>query len=232
MYAVVNIADAVTFGPDQPERFLGAWLGEPNRSGANASVSRDLPPQLVRWHQQVARWGHSSVMRQNRVPTTPEMDGDVLLVGVETQAVWLWGIVDDTDNPPVVERENEPGSRWTPTGEHLDEFLWHFTLVESIFGARYGLAANVVTTDQLARFADPWTPIPAKQWRWPGPDQALWTMGQALAWTIGNDRPDALVTPETFRSIFVSATSNRDLAEIDNAGIAWDWDSREESDER
>ena len=49
-------------------------------------------------------------MRQNRVPTRREMDGDMLLVGVETQAVWLWGVRDGADNPLVWERYNEPGA--------------------------------------------------------------------------------------------------------------------------
>jgi hypothetical protein len=43
--------------------------------------------------------------------------------------VWLWGVRGDGDNPVVWERENETGVEWTETGEHLDEFLWHFTLV-------------------------------------------------------------------------------------------------------
>lgn len=171
-------------------------------------------------------------MRQNRVPAVRETDDEHLLVGVEAQAVWLWGVRSGHDNPPVFERENEPGAPWTATGERLDEFLWHFAVVEAVFGARYGLAANNVTTQQLARFTRPWVAIEAKVWRWPGRDQALWTLGRALAWTAGNDRPDAPVTPETFWSIFVSAQSNEDLVGIDDAGIAWDWDSRREPDDR
>jgi hypothetical protein len=32
-------------------------------------------------------------MCRNRVPARREMDGDMLLVGVEAQAVWLWGVL-------------------------------------------------------------------------------------------------------------------------------------------
>jgi hypothetical protein len=43
-----------------------------------------------------------------------------------------------------------------------------------------------------------------------------------------NDRPDSLVTDASTYSIFASARSNQDLAQVDDAGIAWDWDSRNE----
>ena len=167
-------------------------------------------------------------MRQNRIPAKREMDGDTLLVGVEAQAVWLWGAPDGGDNPWVWERENKPGAEWTQTGERLDEFLWHFTLVEAVFGASLGLAADDVSPASLAWFTREWTALPVKPWRWPGPDQALWTRDSLLAWTIVNDRPDSPVTDASTYSIFVGARANRDLVHVDDAGVAWDWDSRDE----
>src|SRR5215469_10993716 len=122
-------------------------------------------------------------MRQNRVPDRREMDDDMLLVGVENQAVWLWGVPDNGDNPPVWERENTPGADWTETGERLDEFLWHFTLADAVFG-RFGLGANDVSPICLARFTSAWAALPAKPWRWPGPSQAMWTWDSVLAWTM------------------------------------------------
>lgn len=165
-------------------------------------------------------------MHQNLVPDAREVDGDVLLVGVETQAVWLWGVREGDPNPWVLERENERGEPWTETGERLEEFLWHFTLVELVFGGRYGLAANDVSDQQLRRFSEGWTPVEAKQWRWPGPAQGLWARGDALAWTMVNDRPDAPVTSGSMYSIFVSARSNEALVDMDGFNIVWDWDSR------
>jgi hypothetical protein len=167
-------------------------------------------------------------MRHNRVPARRETDGDMLLVGVETQAVWLWGVRNGGDNPPVWERYNQPGAGWTKTEERLDEFLWHFTLVEAVFGARYGLAANDVSPTCLARFTRTWTALGVKRWRWPGPGQALWTTDGLLAWTMVNDRPDSPVTDASTYSILVSASANQDLTQVDDAGIAWDWDSRNE----
>lgn len=77
---------AVTFGPDQPQRFLTAWLGLPPRDMPPGSAASDLPAALANWHRQADRWD-PLVMQQNRVPASREMDGDMLLVGVENQAV-------------------------------------------------------------------------------------------------------------------------------------------------
>ena len=167
-------------------------------------------------------------MRQNRVPARRETDGEMLLVGVENQAVWLWGVLDGGDDPLVWERENAPGAGWTQTGEHLDEFLWHFTLADAVLGERFGLGANDVSSIDLARFTSTWTALHVKPWRWPGPYQALWTWHRLLAWTMVNDRPDSPVTDASTYSILVGARSNQDLTHLDDAGIVWDWDSRNE----
>jgi hypothetical protein len=218
---------AVAFGPDQPQHFLTAWLGPPSQGAPPESATSDLPAALAEWHRQAGRWD-LQVTRQNRVPASREMDGNMLLVGVENQAVWLWGVPDDGGNPPVWERENEPGAGWTRTGERLDEFLWHFTLVETVFGARFGLGVNDVSPAGHARFTSAWTALPVKPWRWPGPDQTLRTWDGLLAWTMVNDQPDAPVTDASTYSILVAARSNQDLIQLDDAGIAWDWDSRNE----
>jgi hypothetical protein len=49
-----------------------------------------------------------------------------------------------------------------------------------------------------------------------------------LAWTMVNDRPGSPVTDASTYSIFVAARSSQDLIQVDDAGIAWDWDSRNE----
>ena len=219
-----EVRAAAVFGPDQPQRFLTAWFGPPARDAAQRPAS-GLPAALVEWQRQVARWD-SPVMRQNRVPFKPEMDGSVLLVGIENQGVWLWGVRDDGDSPLVWERENDPGADWTETGEHLDEFLWHFTLAEAVFGASFGLGANSVTSTDHERFTRSWTALDVKPWRWPGPDAVLGTRGGLIAWTMVNDRPGTPATDASFYSVFVGARSNQELAAAGDAGIAWDWDSR------
>ena len=144
-------------------------------------------------------------MVQNRVPPRAEWEGDVLVVGIETQARWLWGFRGDDPNPWVLEHENEPGAPWTPTGERLDEFLWHFTVVEAVFGTSYGLGANDVGRSHLETFVAGWTRLEAQAWRWPGPDSSLWVRDDLLAWTIVNDAPGSDVDESSLYSISLAA---------------------------
>lgn len=81
---------------------------------------------------------------------------------------------------------------------------------------------------RLALFTNAWTALPVKPWRWPGPEHALWTRDGLLAWTMVNDRPESPVTDSSTYSIFVGARSSQDLIQVDDPGIAWDWDSRNE----
>lgn len=87
-------------------------------------------------------------------------------------------------------------------------------------------AAAVSGPDDRGRFARSWTALDVKPWRWPGPDAALWTRDGLIAWTMVNDRPGTPATDASFYSVFVGAWSNQELATADDAGIAWDWDSR------
>ena len=220
-----EVGAAAVFGPDQPQRFLTAWFGPPVRD-APQWVANGLPLALVEWHRQVARWD-APVMRQNRVPFERTMDGDVQLAGIENQAVWLWGVRDDGDNPMVWERANDPGADWTETGEHLDEFLWDFTLVDAAFGC-YGVQAHDVTSADHARFTRTWAQLDVKLWRFPGQNAAVWTRDRLIAWTMVNVGPETPVTAYSPYSVIVGARSNDDLAQVDDAGISWAWDSRNE----
>lgn len=180
----------------------------------------------MQWHEQVGRWGYSAVMCQNDVPAQREMDGDVLLVGVENQAVWLWGVRGEGDNPWVIERENDEGRMWTDTGERLNEFLWHFTVVDAVLESRDGCSAADLSQQQLARLTTDWSAVAAKRWRWPAPEQTLWTHHGLLAWTMANEPPDTPVTPDTVYSVFVAAQSAEDLRTLNDSDISWDWDTR------
>lgn len=218
-----NIAAAIEFGADQPERFLTAWFGPPSRPAA--AVADGLPEPLRRWHQLASRWDRP-LLQQNEIPADPKMDGDLLLVGIETQAVWLWGV---DPSGAVFERENIDGAEWTPTGEDCDEFLWHFVLVEAVFGGAIGAAANNVDGRSFRRLAETWAPVEVRSWRWPGPDHRLWHRGGVLAWTVVNDLPDAAVDDSSYYSIFIAARSNDALVVLDDLGIEWDWTSPEAS---
>jgi hypothetical protein len=167
-------------------------------------------------------------MRQNRVESTGYMDGDVLVVGVEAQAVWLWGVRPGDDNPLVLERENEEGRPWTGTGEALDEFLWHFSLVDAVFGPDFGAAANDVSAEDFATLLERWTPLDVHAWRWPAPQQQLWVCGDVLAWTMVNERPDSPAIATRRYSVLVAGLSAAALSDALGTWAGWDWDSRTE----
>jgi hypothetical protein len=135
------------------------------------------------------------------------------------------GVRDDGDNPMVWERANDLGADWTETGEHLDEFLWHFTLVDVAFTG-YGVQAHDVTSTDHERFTRTWAQLDVKPWRWPGPNAAVWTRDRLIAWTMVNDWRGAPVTAASCYSIVVGARLNDDLDKVDDAGICWGWDSR------
>jgi hypothetical protein len=49
-----------------------------------------------------------------------------------------------------------------------------------------------------------------------------------LAWTMVNDRPGSPVTGSSTCTVIVAARASQDLNQVDDAGIAWDWDARTE----
>ena len=97
-----------------------------------------------------------------------------------------------------------------------------------MFGTRFGLSAIDVSSADVARFTSTWTPLNAQPWRWPGPNQTLWTQDGLLAWTMANQRPGSLVTDASKYNVVVGARSNQDLLRVEDSGVAWAWDSRNE----
>ncbi|WP_143448733.1 hypothetical protein [Kineosporia sp. A_224] len=174
----------------------------------------------MRWQLTVACWD-ATAARQNTIPTDAEHTGDVLLIGVENQGVWLWGLRDQM----VVERENEAHALWTSTGESLLEYLWHFLLFETVLTSDRCLVVNDATLDQHRRFFDGWERLMVKPWRWPGPLHALWYRDGALALSFAEELPGDLVGPDTTVAILVAGRTGEALARIDRLDLPWDVDS-------
>lgn len=181
-----------------------------------------MPAEVLHWQQTVARWD-ATAAPQNTIPTRAEHSGDVLLVGVENQGVWLWGLRDQV----VVERENEAHVPWTPTGESLREYLWHFLLIETVLASEVCLVINDATKEQHRRFVDSWERLPVRPWRWPGPLHALWYRDGALALSFAEELPGDPVRPDTTVAIFVAGRTSAALARIDRLDLPWDVDSAE-----
>ena len=114
----------------------------------------------------------------NQVARTAWREGDVDVLVAENQGVWLWG---RTAQGEYVERENEQGSPWRPTGEDEEAFWLHhaaFEFVSSRFSAHR--SQNDATREQAEEVLRATEPLPCGEWRWPGPPAADAVPGRLL----------------------------------------------------
>ena len=74
-----------------------------------------MPRSLRTWFATTGRWA-KLVMTQNQVLSGdhPEVEDGKLVVWVENQGVWEWGVDPDSDDPEVYDRENEDDEPWQP----------------------------------------------------------------------------------------------------------------------
>jgi hypothetical protein len=109
----------------------------------------------------------------------PWLDGDVEVLVVENQGVWLWG---RNGAGAFVERENEVGSAWFPTGEDETGFWVHHAAFEFL-SSRFPVHRSV--NDAAVEFATAvlhaTEPLPCGDWRWPGRRQQMRFRGDSLA---------------------------------------------------
>jgi hypothetical protein len=218
---------AATFEQDL-ERFLSAWYGPPARPRTPARPSL-LPPALAAWHRQADRWDEP-ITSLNRILGEHEvwLDGDVLVIYVERDRTWLWGVLGGPSSghdPVVLERENTPDGAWTVTGERLGDFLLHVAVLEAILGAPAGVALDDATPDQLHALTWEMAAVRVSPWRWPGPQHTLWQRGRALALGCVNRLPDSAVTPDCTWWVVIGAREATDLAFTRNLGITFDNDT-------
>lgn len=107
--------------PESLERFLIRWHGPPDRNRAALALGQALPEPLRKWFETVSRWSREVTVQNRVVPPYPDPeDPAVQVFWVENQAVWLWGYrVDSSDDPIVLDRENEVGKPWQTTNTPL-----------------------------------------------------------------------------------------------------------------
>ena len=221
---------AATF-EDDLERFLTAWYGSPERPSEPVMPTL-LPPALAAWHRQAERWDEP-ITSLNRVLGEHEvwLDGDVLVVYVENECTWLWGVVggqetDHDEDPVVLERENSPNGAWTVTGERLGDFLLHVAVLEAILGAPACVALDDATPGQLRDLTSEMAAVRVSPWRWPGPQHTLWQRGRALALSCVNRLPDSTVAADSTWWVVIGAREATDLAFTRNLGIVFDNDTK------
>jgi hypothetical protein len=125
-----------------------------------------MPSPLRAWFATTSAWSRLDVS-QNHVLDTAIIEDGKLLVWVENQGVWEWGVDPDGDDPDVYDRENEPGTAWQRTGVRLSTFLIHVAVFEAIFNARHGASTATVSRRRCQDILAPLRPIPHAIWRWP-----------------------------------------------------------------
>jgi hypothetical protein len=115
----------------------------------------------------------------NQIARTRWREDDVDVLVAENQGVWLWG---RNEQGAFVERENESGSSWHPTGEDENAFWLHqaaFEFLSSRFPTHR--SQNDATRDQAQEVLSATEPLPCGEWRWPGRRHQMRYRGDSLA---------------------------------------------------
>jgi len=214
---------------DDLQRFLSAWYGEPDltdRPEQDPAPTCPIPGMLAGWHRQAARWSRP-LTRINQLlgPGETWHDGEVLVVCVEQQGTWLWGVVPGQGDPAVLERSSEAGLGWTPTGERLSDYLLHAALVEAVLSAPAQVGLDDASRDQLRLLTEQMSTVRAAPWRWPGPEHALWQRGGALALTCVNRLPDTPAEPDSTSWVVIGGRHESDLGFARELGVRFDVDT-------
>lgn len=149
------------------------------------------------------------LLRFNR-PVADTFDGDVQVLVVEQQGVWLWG---RTADGRYVERENEPWVSWRATGESTEEFWLHHAAFEAATNLPAIRSAQLFDSATVESIKSETTPLPCKPWTWPGTRQYMHYRGSSVI-MICIDGDDYWVV--------ASAPTEEHLGWLDNFNLTWD----------
>jgi hypothetical protein len=178
-------------------RFLDLWF---DHGGGDVGDPADVVGPLLAYNH----------------PAPPAtFDGSVEVLVVENQGVWLWGR--DADGRHV-ERENEDGKAWRPTGESTEEFWIHHAAFDVVSTSLVRRSAQELDTETVRRIRDATTPMPCGSWSWPGTGHSLFHRGASVV----------MICEDGSRHWVVAAgPAEADLQWLDDLGLEWDeWDSR------
>lgn len=171
--------------------FLELWFGKHGQDHDPANTVRRL-------------------LRFNLPAPTGTFDGDVEVLVVENQGVWLWGRNSDRR---YVERENEPGVAWHETGESTEEFWLHHAAVDAVLDMPASRSAQGFDAESVRRIEKAVVPLPCKSWSWPGSGHSLFYKGTSVV-MICSEGSDYWVV--------ASAPTEADLGWLDDLDLTWD----------
>jgi hypothetical protein len=178
-------------GMEQLGQFLERWFGWHDYSGDPANVVGRL-------------------LRFNRRAPSDWIDGDVEVLVVENQGVWLWG---RNGAGRYVERENEQGAPWQETGEGSEEFWLHHAAFDAVSNLPASRSAQEFDAATVASIKSATAPLPCRNWAWPGTGHAMRYRGACVV-MICTDGKDFWVV--------ASAPTEGDLDWLDELNLTWD----------
>lgn len=179
---------------EQLDGFLDLWFG---RQAHHEGSSQ--PAQAV-----------GRLLRFNRPAPPGWIEGEVEVLVVENQGVWLWG---RTQDGRFVERENEPGVPWHETGESAEEFWLHHAAFDAVTNLPASRSAQLFDTAVIASIKGAITALPCKTWSWPGTGHSMYYRGASVIMICG-DGDDFWVV--------ASAPTEADLGWLDELDLTWD----------
>lgn len=150
------------------------------------------------------------LLRFNRAAPAGTVDGDVEVLVVENQGVWLWG---RTTDGRYVERENEPGLSWRETGESTEEFWLHHAAFDAVSNMPASRSAQDFDGPTVRSIMAAVRPLPCRSWSWPGVGHSLFYRESTVV-MICADANDFWVV--------ASAPTEADLGWLDDLGLTWD----------
>ena len=178
----------------RPEPTLADWIARWSRRPVLAGPPADLVRPLLSFNQPASG-----------------RDGDVELLVAENQGVWLWG---RDASGRFVERENEDGRPWRPTGEDETAFWLHHAAFEFLCGHFPAFRSTTDQTEDVAALVlEATDPLPVGEWGWPGTRQRLRHRGDSLAMLADHGGLFWLV---------VSGPDEDELTWADALAITWD----------
>lgn len=186
---------------DRLGQFLELWFGERVGEG-------DDPASIV-----------GALLTFNQPARPSWFEGDVEVLVVENQGVWLWG---RTADGRYVERENEPGVPWRETGESTEEFWLHHAAFEAVLSLPAGRSAQRFDAETVRRLEGATTALPCRSWMWPGDGHSMFYRGASVL-AVCRDDDDFWV--------LAAAPTEDDLGWLDDLDLTWDEQDSRRGDE-